>query len=64
MDAGYEIVVTAQGEQVKDLIDGQDSNVLSLSLDVTDRDQIRNAVAATISKFGRIDVLVNNAGIG
>jgi NAD(P)-dependent dehydrogenase (short-subunit alcohol dehydrogenase family) len=33
-----------------------------LSLDVTDSDQREAAVAATIERFGRVDVLVNNAG--
>lgn len=36
---------------------------LALSCDVTDSDQVRNAVGATVDKFGRLDVMVNNAGI-
>lgn len=39
-------------------------NTLLLELDVTDQKQIDKAVADTIDKFGRIDVLVNNAGWG
>ncbi len=35
-----------------------------LRLDVTDTDSIRDAIAATIERFGRIDVVVNNAGYG
>ena len=35
-----------------------------MPLDVTDRDQITTAVAATEAAFGGIDVLVNNAGYG
>ncbi|MDB5961890.1 MAG: hypothetical protein JWP59_3184 [Massilia sp.] len=38
--------------------------VLALSLDVRNSAQIEAVVAATIAKFGRIDVLVNNAGYG
>jgi NAD(P)-dependent dehydrogenase (short-subunit alcohol dehydrogenase family) len=37
---------------------------LTLPLDVTKPDQIEAAVAATVERFGGIDVLVNNAGIG
>lgn len=39
-------------------------NVLVERLDVEDRDSIQAAVAAGIARFGRIDVLVNNAGFG
>jgi NAD(P)-dependent dehydrogenase (short-subunit alcohol dehydrogenase family) len=37
---------------------------LALALDVTDEGQIDRAVKAAEDKFGRIDVLVNNAGVG
>ena len=38
--------------------------VLAVALDVTDESQARQAVAATLARFGRIDYLVNNAGRG
>jgi NAD(P)-dependent dehydrogenase (short-subunit alcohol dehydrogenase family) len=38
--------------------------VLALALDVTDNSQIEAVIAAAREKFGRIDVLVNNAGYG
>src|ERR1700749_4504114 len=40
------------------------SNVLISKLDVTDKQSIQNAVNEGIDKFGKIDVLVNNAGYG
>jgi len=40
------------------------SKVFITQLDVTDKLSIQNAVAAGIQKFGKIDVLVNNAGYG
>jgi D-sorbitol dehydrogenase (acceptor) len=39
------------------------SNAIGLKLDVTDQSSIDALVAATVSRFGAIDVLVNNAGI-
>ena len=39
-------------------------NVLSLSVDVTKPEMINNAIQQGIKKFGSIDVLMNNAGIG
>jgi NAD(P)-dependent dehydrogenase (short-subunit alcohol dehydrogenase family) len=41
---------------------GEHDNLLTIKLDVTDPRDAQDAVAATIAKFGRIDVLVNNAG--
>ena len=43
---------------------GSSDALLPLALDVTDEAQARNAVGAALERFGRIDVLVNNAGYG
>jgi NAD(P)-dependent dehydrogenase (short-subunit alcohol dehydrogenase family) len=43
---------------------GEAANVLPVQLDVTDEVQARAAVAAAVARFGRIDVLINNAGFG
>ncbi|WP_127539665.1 oxidoreductase [Paenibacillus illinoisensis] len=65
IEAGYKVVVTARRvEQIQDIVSGHGENTLALPLDVTNDDQIKDAVQQTIDKFGRIDVLVNNAGIG
>lgn len=46
----------------KELIAGG-ARVMALQTDVTKEDDCRNLVAETVQKFGRIDVLINNAGI-
>lgn len=43
---------------------GGGTNTLSVSCDVSKRDQIEALVKTTIAKFGRIDIFVNNAGFG
>jgi NAD(P)-dependent dehydrogenase (short-subunit alcohol dehydrogenase family) len=43
---------------------GANDNLFPVALDVTDEAQAARAVEAAIARFGRIDVLVNNAGFG
>lgn len=65
LSLGYPTVVTARNpDQVKDLAAGHEDHALVLKLDVTRQEQIDEAVQAALARFGRIDVLVNNAGIG
>lgn len=62
---GYPTVVTARNtRQVEDIVAGYADQALVLELDVTDSLQVDAAVAAAEHHFGRIDVLVNNAGVG
>lgn len=63
LDAGQRVVATARKTaQIEDL--GKHDNALILPLDVTDREQANDAVRKAEQHFGRVDVLVNNAGIG
>jgi NAD(P)-dependent dehydrogenase (short-subunit alcohol dehydrogenase family) len=60
---GFQTVVTARDPaQVADL--ASKGTALVLKLDVTDHGQVAAAVSAAEERFGHIDVLVNNAGIG
>jgi NAD(P)-dependent dehydrogenase (short-subunit alcohol dehydrogenase family) len=62
---GDRLIATARKpEQLQDLVASYRGQVHSLSLDVTDLDNIRSAVTEGKDVFGRIDVLVNNAGYG
>jgi len=49
---------------LNDLVEKYPSQLLALPLDVCDEAQIHAAVEKTVAHFGRIDVLVNNAGFG
>jgi len=63
--SGQRAAVTARRiDAVQDLADMYPGQALALALDVTDREQVSAAVAATEAAFGTIDVLVNNAGYG
>lgn len=63
--SGYKVVVTARKrEQIADLTKQYPDAALALSLDVTDQSSVDGAVAAAIEQFGRVDVVVNNAGFG
>ncbi|HKE78145.1 MAG TPA: SDR family NAD(P)-dependent oxidoreductase, partial [Solirubrobacteraceae bacterium] len=56
--------VAATARRPETLADLEGDDVAIVALDVTRQDQVDAAVQATIDRFGRIDVLVNNAGYG
>jgi NAD(P)-dependent dehydrogenase (short-subunit alcohol dehydrogenase family) len=63
--AGEKVVATARKpEQIADLAEKHGDSALIVALDVTKEETIEAALAATLEKFGRVDVLVNNAGYG
>ena len=60
--AGHEVVAT--GRDPKKVLDaiGEHENLLTVALDITDQEAAGAAAQAAVDRFGRIDVLVNNAG--
>jgi NAD(P)-dependent dehydrogenase (short-subunit alcohol dehydrogenase family) len=62
---GWRAVATARDlAKVADIIEGHAERALAMPLDVTNRKQIDEVVTKAQERFGRIDVLVNNAGYG
>jgi len=65
LEAGDQVVATARKpEQIAAILQGFDSRLLTLPLDVTNNESIATAVDQAVKRFGRIDILVNNAGYG
>ncbi len=66
-DAGCRLALCARDEEelgrARRELAGSGAEVLTVPCDVTDVEQVGEMVAATVARYGRIDLLVNNAGI-
>ena len=60
--AGHNVVATGRNPDTVRAAVGEHENLLVTALDVTDPHSAEDAAAAAVDRFGRIDVLVNNAG--
>jgi NAD(P)-dependent dehydrogenase (short-subunit alcohol dehydrogenase family) len=65
LEQGFRVVATARKPEVlNDLTEKYAETARVVKLDVTNPEEVRAAIDEAISEFGRIDVLVNNAGYG
>ncbi len=66
-NAGFKVVLAARdGNKLKELESSLEKNgadVLSVITDITKEEDCRKLIDATVSRYGKIDVLINNAGI-
>jgi NAD(P)-dependent dehydrogenase (short-subunit alcohol dehydrogenase family) len=65
LDRGDKVAATARNtDSLNDLVEKYGDAIYPIALDVTDHDADFAAVAAAHEKFGRLDVVINNAGYG
>jgi NAD(P)-dependent dehydrogenase (short-subunit alcohol dehydrogenase family) len=65
LERGENVAVSARRpETIADLVEPHGERALALKLDITKPTEVESAVAEARGHFGRIDVLVNNAGYG
>jgi NAD(P)-dependent dehydrogenase (short-subunit alcohol dehydrogenase family) len=64
---GARVVLLARDEaeldRAREDLESRGGDVLTLQCDVRDRDEVENAVDDIVERFGRIDVVINNAGV-
>lgn len=61
---GYQVVAAARKVEEAESHLGSHPDLLIVKLDISNDGQVAGAVKATLDRFGRVDVLVNNAGYG
>lgn len=68
--AGCTVVLAARRKQKLESVAaeigshaGSNDNVMSVIMDVTNRQSVESAIAEVVARFGRIDILLNNAGV-
>lgn len=64
LQAGHNVAATSRSLTSLEKAAGTHPNLLSLEVNLTDEQSVANAINSTITKFGQIDVVVNNAGYG
>lgn len=65
LDNGYRVAATSRNaDSLVEAIGGESDSFLPLEVSLTDNDDVKTAIQTIISHFGKLDVVVNNAGYG
>lgn len=65
LNEGYKVAATSRNlSDLTKAVDTQNEQFLPLSVNLTSEDSVQEAVELTVKTFGKIDVIVNNAGYG
>jgi NAD(P)-dependent dehydrogenase (short-subunit alcohol dehydrogenase family) len=65
LNEGFRVAATSRNiSELSKAVDNSSGNFLPLNVSLTDEASVQNSIAKTIEHFGRIDVVVNNAGYG
>jgi len=64
LDKGYYVAATSRNIADLENAVGKNESFLPLAVNITDEQSVTSAISQTISRFGKIDVVVNNAGYG
>ncbi|MDN3692346.1 SDR family oxidoreductase [Chryseobacterium tructae] len=64
LEKGHKVAATSRTIAAFEKLNGRDENLLLLEVDLKDEESIGRSMERTIEKFGKLDVVVNNAGYG
>ncbi|MNK99222.1 3-oxoacyl-[acyl-carrier-protein] reductase FabG [compost metagenome] len=62
LECGHNVAATSRNKKSIEEKIGENPNLLALTVDITDDNEVKSAIEETVKKFGRLDVAVNNAG--
>jgi NAD(P)-dependent dehydrogenase (short-subunit alcohol dehydrogenase family) len=58
------VVASDIPQRINEMLELESENIETLGLDVSSKESVSSAVSTVVSKYGHVDVLINNAGIG